>query len=168
LQEIKALKDRWRQDNESRRVEVIPRLTFNQWLQQTENSDRFQDLEAQRKHHADILSQGLRKSFPDAQEQARRAARPILAMDQSAWPDSDNVVQFTGLGPYEDNDDDDFELEGLDTLENEDIHDLATPPGITSSPPLVASDLGLDPVNENTTTPGPAVTINSQLSGKKL
>lgn len=157
LQEINAFKARWREENESRRTQSLPRLTFNQWLEQTENSLRYASLEEQRKEHNDILSQRPKRAFSKAQEQALRASRPIIAMDQSAWPDSDEEVEFRGIGPFED-DDDDVELIGLNDLGGDDLPGAETPLGITSSPPLDPSDPADDPDDDNLMSPQLPVT----------
>ncbi|KAH7124314.1 hypothetical protein EDB81DRAFT_912473, partial [Dactylonectria macrodidyma] len=156
LQEIRALKAAWRQEIQSRGVSYLPRLTWNQWLEETGHLDRYKDLEANRKHHNDSLSQRPKKSLSEAQEQARRAARPIIAMDQSAWPDDDDNVEFTLTGPLqeeEDDEDDEVDLIGFSDLGGEEIPDLITPPGITSSPPPGALDLVDDADDDNITTP---------------
>ncbi|KAH6955616.1 hypothetical protein BKA56DRAFT_603346 [Ilyonectria sp. MPI-CAGE-AT-0026] len=153
IQEITALKARWREENDSRRAQGHPKLTWNQWLDETDNRAQYLSLEAQRKEHADILSQRPKKSFSEARQRACQAARPIIAMDQSAWPDSDDEVEFRGVGPFQDDDDDDIELEGLKDLGGDHLPDIETPPGITSSPPLDPLDPASDPVDDSITTP---------------
>ncbi|KAH7118312.1 hypothetical protein EDB81DRAFT_861861 [Dactylonectria macrodidyma] len=163
IQEINALKASWREENESRRTQSRPRLTFNQWLDQTENSSQFITLESQRKEHTDILNERPRRAFSDAQEQPLRAPRPIIAMDQSAWPDSGDEVEFRGIGPFED-DDDDVELIGLDEQGGDDLVGLGTPLGITSSPPLDPLDPADDSNDDNLTLPQLPV-ITPKISG---
>lgn len=156
LQEIRALKAAWRQEIQSRGVSYLPRLTWNQWLEETGHLDRYKDLEANRQQHNKSLSQQPKKSLSEAQEQARRTARPIIAIDQSAWPDDDDDIEFTLTGPLqeeEDDEDDEVDLIGFDDLGGEDSPDLTTPPEITSSPPSGALDLVDDADDDNIITP---------------
>ncbi|KAH7137624.1 hypothetical protein EDB81DRAFT_656270 [Dactylonectria macrodidyma] len=155
---MKALKARWREENESYIAQGQPRLTWNQWLDMTENRPRFLTLETQRKEHNDVLSQRPKKAFSKAQRQARQAPRPTLAMDQAAWPDSDDEVEFRGLGPFQDDDDDDIDLIGLNDLGGEDVVGLGTPLGITSSPPLEPLKPADDSSDDNLTLPQLPVT----------
>ncbi|KAH7124411.1 hypothetical protein EDB81DRAFT_765777 [Dactylonectria macrodidyma] len=157
LREMKALKAQWREENESRLPQGQPRLTWNKWLDESENRPRFLTLEAQRKEHNGILSQPPKRAFSEAQEQARHALRPIIAMDQSAWPDSDDEIEFRGLGPFQD-DDDDVDLIGLEDLDGEGVVGAETPLGITSSPPLDPLDPAADLDDDNLTVPQLPVT----------
>lgn len=83
-------------------------------------------------------------------------------MDQNAWPHNDDVVQFTGITTFQDDDDDDIELEGPQDLDGEVIPDPEMPPGITSSPPLGPADLPLGQHDDFTTTLQPPATIRRQ------
>ncbi|KAH7110478.1 hypothetical protein EDB81DRAFT_927124 [Dactylonectria macrodidyma] len=157
LQEINAFKARWREGNESRKAQSLHRLTFNQWLEQTENSSRYASLEDQRKEHNEVLSQRPKRAFSEAQEQALRAPRPIIAIDQHAWPDSDDEVEFRGIRPFED-DDDDVELIGLSDLGGDDLPGAGTPLEITSSPPLDLADPADDSDDDNLMSPQLPVT----------
>ncbi|KAH7112425.1 hypothetical protein EDB81DRAFT_670995 [Dactylonectria macrodidyma] len=130
LQEIKTLKAQWKEEIESRATRGLTRLTWNQWLDETDIRPRFLALETQRKEHNDILSQRPKRAFSDAQEEARRAPRPIIAMDQSAWPDSDDEVEFQGIGPSQDNDDD-IDLIGFNDLGGDDLPDVESPLGMS-------------------------------------
>lgn len=67
LQEIKALKARWKEEIKTRATQGQPRLTWNQWLDETDNRPRFLTLETQRKEHNDVLSQRPKKAFSEAQ-----------------------------------------------------------------------------------------------------
>ncbi|KAH7119197.1 hypothetical protein EDB81DRAFT_234410 [Dactylonectria macrodidyma] len=162
IQEINALRARWREENEALKTQGQPRLTFNQWLDQTDQTSQFVALETQRKEHNEILNKAPKKSFSEAQERARRAPRPILAMDQNAWPDSDDEVEFRGIGPFDD-DDDDIELVGFDDLGGDDLPGLETQLEITSSPPL---DPGDELDDDNFTLP-PLPVITPRISGYK-
>lgn len=84
-------------------------------------------------------------------------------MDQSAWPDSNEEVEFRGIRPFED-DDDNVELLGLNDLSGDDLPGAETPLWITSSPPLDPSDLVDDPDDDNLMSPQLPVTTPRTLS----
>ncbi|KAH7146017.1 hypothetical protein EDB81DRAFT_794223 [Dactylonectria macrodidyma] len=148
----------WNEDECGIRIGCLRERIQVLWLDMTENRPRFLTLETQRKEHNDVLSQRPKKAFSEAQRQARQAPRPTLAMDQAAWPDSDDEVEFRGLGPFQDDDDDDIDLIGLNDLGGEDVVGLGTPLGITSSPPLEPLKPADDSSDDNLTLPQLPVT----------
>ncbi|KAL6406026.1 hypothetical protein AUP68_10584 [Ilyonectria robusta] len=162
IQQINDLKRQWREAKVARDVPHLPRLTFNMWLTENNYTDQYNALEAQRKEHNDTLKQETQIPFSQAQEEARRAYRPTLAMNPNAWPPSDEVVQFTGITTFEDDDDDDIELIGLQDQQEEVIPDPTTPPGMTSSPPLSPVDLPSSQHHDFTTTLPPPAPIRRQ------
>ncbi|KAH6972514.1 hypothetical protein BKA56DRAFT_677464 [Ilyonectria sp. MPI-CAGE-AT-0026] len=131
-------------------------------LAENNYTDQYNALEAQRKEHNDTLKQETQILFSQAQEEARRAYRPTLAINPNAWPPSNEVVQFTGITTFEDDDDDDIELIGLQDQQEEDIPDLATPPEMTSSPPISPVDLPSSQHHDFATTLPPPAPIRRQ------
>ncbi|KAH7114626.1 hypothetical protein EDB81DRAFT_767781 [Dactylonectria macrodidyma] len=162
IQEITSLRKQWKEAKEARGPENPIRLTSNLWPAETHNADRYHALEAQRKEHSDILKEETQVPFSRAQEEARRAPRPILAMDPNAYPSSDDMVQFTGITTLEDDDNDDIELIGFDGQEEEDFPDPETSSEMPSSPPLPPADLPLGNHDDLTTTLPPPATNRRQ------
>ncbi|KAJ4176898.1 hypothetical protein NW759_017485, partial [Fusarium solani] len=74
-------------------------------------------------------SQELRR----ASQRASKAPRPILAMD---FPKSDDTVTFTGLGPFNDEDDEDEDtlVDRGDSDDQDDTQFDSLPPFMKSSP----------------------------------
>ncbi|KAL6364124.1 hypothetical protein LRP88_02040 [Fusarium phalaenopsidis] len=101
-------------------------------------------------------SQELRR----ARQRASKAPRPILAMD---FPKSDDTVTFTGLGPFNDEDDEDKDtlVDRGDSDDQDDTQFDSLPPFMKSSPPAEVIEV-IDPDTPCPRQPPPQLPPPSQ------
>ncbi|KAM6508499.1 hypothetical protein FALCPG4_19005 [Fusarium falciforme] len=161
IQEMKKMKDLWRQDKEIIVDGVKRKASWAQWLEHTGKDIEYYSMETQRSTMHQILSQKpdsfmidtqLPQEVNEAIHNASFAPKPLSAMDWTALAGSDDSVTFH-LDPAladeeEEEEEDDEEL----PLFEPPLHPLEIP----SSPPVTASSPRLPSLpSEPPSTPCP-------------
>ncbi|KAM5342874.1 hypothetical protein ACJ41O_013840 [Fusarium nematophilum] len=153
---VKQERDRffelWKADKIARFGTTRKAWKYEDWLKDTGRETDYLSIDTGNSKFNELLNQkpdGFMIDIPESQElrrarqRASKAPRPILAMD---FPKSDDTVTFTGLGPFNDEDDEDEDtlVERGDPDDQDDAQFDSLPPFMKSSPPAVVIEV-IDP-----------------------
>jgi hypothetical protein len=142
----------WKADKIARFGTTRKAWKFEDWLKDTGRETDYLSIDTSNSKFNELLNQkpdGFMIDIPESQElrrarqRASKAPRPILAMD---FPKSDDTVTFTGLGPFNDEDDEDEDtlVERRDPDDQDDTQFDSLPPFMKSSPPAEVIEV-IDP-----------------------
>jgi hypothetical protein len=147
IQEMRKIKDEWRQNKEITVNGVKKKLSWAQWLEHTGKDVEYYSMETQRLTMHQILTQKpdsfiintqLPQEVNEAINKASYVPKPLSAMDWTALAGSDDSVTFQlGRAPTEEEEEEEEEYDDLPLIEPP--HQIPSPSEMPSSPPVIAS-----------------------------
>ncbi|KAI8654437.1 HTH CENPB-type domain-containing protein [Fusarium keratoplasticum] len=143
IQEMKKIKDQWRQEKEITVDGVKKKASWAQWLEHTGKDIEYYSMETQRSTMHQILTQKpdpfmidtqLPQEVHEAIHNASFAPKPLSAMDWTALAGSDDSITFQLEPAPAEEDEDDEELPLFEPLLR-----MPSSPPVTPSPPRLPS-----------------------------
>ena len=146
IEEMKKIKDKWRQNKEITVNGIKKKLSWAQWLEHTGMDIEYYSMETQRSTMHQMLTQKpdsfiidtqLPQEVNEAIHEASFAPKPLSAMDWTALAGSDDSVTFQldrAPTEEEEEEDEDDELPLFEPPQQ-----IPSPSEMPSSPPVIAS-----------------------------